>query len=110
MAKKKKQETGGLQQPKLTVAEKEQVKQEREEVRKKEKKKREKKEKGERRGFFRWVKGIFVELKKVRWPTFSHTVAQTGVVLAVVLIFSLLVFGIDRGLTELYQLLTRNLA
>jgi len=109
MAKKKKQETGGLQQPKMTVAEREVLKQEREEQKKKEKKKRDKKEKRERKGFFRRIREIGVELKKVRWPSFARTVSQTGVVLAVVVIFSLLIFGIDQGLGALYGLLTRGL-
>lgn len=35
------------------------------------------------------------ELKKVTWPKFATVVKNTGMVLAVVLIFGLVVFGID---------------
>ena len=49
------------------------------------------------------------ELKKVRWPTMPHAVKQTGVVLGVVVIFSIVLFGIDQGLSALYNLLTRGL-
>ncbi len=46
------------------------------------------------------------ELKKVAWPSFSKVVKQTGVVLAVVLIFTIVIFGIDWVLSELFKLLT----
>lgn len=36
------------------------------------------------------------ELKKVTWPKFSEVVRQTGIVLAVVLIFAVVIFGFDR--------------
>ena len=36
------------------------------------------------------------ELKKVTWPKFTTVLKQTGVVLAVVAAFLLVVFGIDR--------------
>lgn len=45
------------------------------------------------------------ELKKVTWPTFGQVVKRTGVVLAVVIIFTLVVFGIDSLLGWLYRLL-----
>lgn len=35
------------------------------------------------------------ELKKVSWPSFKTVLKNTGMVLAVVLVFGLLVFGID---------------
>lgn len=38
----------------------------------------------------------FSELKKVSWPSFRTVVKQTSVVLAVVLAFLLVVFGLDR--------------
>ncbi|MCL2756383.1 MAG: preprotein translocase subunit SecE [Firmicutes bacterium] len=104
--KNKKPETGGLQQPKMTVAEREQVKVEREKEKKKDKKK---KEKRERKGIIRTFREVGGELKKVRWPSFARTVAKTGVVLSVVIIFSLVIFGIDQGLGQLYRLLTRGL-
>lgn len=35
------------------------------------------------------------ELKKVSWPNFKTVLKNTGMVLAVVLIFGLLIFGMD---------------
>ena len=36
------------------------------------------------------------ELKKVSWPKFSQVVKQTGVVMVVVIVFTLVLFGFDR--------------
>ncbi len=36
------------------------------------------------------------ELKKVSWPKFKDVVKQTGVVLVVVLVFTLVLFGFER--------------
>ena len=36
------------------------------------------------------------ELKKVSWPSFKEVVKQTSVVLAVVVVFGIALFGIDR--------------
>ena len=36
------------------------------------------------------------ELKKVSWPKFGTVAKQTGIVLVVVLVFTLAIFGIDR--------------
>lgn len=36
------------------------------------------------------------ELKKVTWPTFKEVVKQTGIVLVVVLVFALVLFGLER--------------
>ncbi len=47
------------------------------------------------------------ELKKVTWPSFGTVVKTTGVVLAVVVIFTLVVFGLDRGFSFLYDLLVK---
>jgi len=109
--KKKNVEQGGLQTAKLSVAEKEELKAEKQRAKKREAKQREKGEK--RPNIFRrmgtGLKNMGGELKKVRWPSFSRTVTQTGVVLAVVLIFGLVVFGIDRGLAALYDLLISGL-
>lgn len=49
------------------------------------------------------------ELKKVSWPTFGTVVKKTGVVLAVVLIFAVVLFGIDRLLAWLFDLLTSSI-
>jgi preprotein translocase SecE subunit len=52
------------------------------------------------------IRDTAMELKKVRWPSFRTTIRKTGVVLAVVLIFGIVIFAIDMGLGELYKLLT----
>ena len=44
------------------------------------------------------------ELKKVTWPGFGEVCKRTGVVLVVVLIFAVIIFGMDYGLGELMQL------
>lgn len=36
------------------------------------------------------------ELKKITWPTFKQVVKQTGIVLVVVLVFTLVLFGFER--------------
>ena len=50
-------------------------------------------------GLFKRIGRFFAkswsELKKVTWPTFKKVVSNTLIVLAVVLFFSLVVFGID---------------
>lgn len=52
-------------------------------------------------------KGIISELKKVTWPTFGKVMAQTGVVLIVVLFFLVVIGAFDAGLTALFKLLTK---
>jgi preprotein translocase subunit SecE len=47
------------------------------------------------------------ELKKVTWPTFGSVVKKTSVVLAVVLIFAVVLFGIDRLLAWIFSLLVK---
>ena len=49
--------------------------------------------------------GMISELKKVTWPKFGTVVKQTGVVLVVVLVFLVIVTGIDSGLNALLQLI-----
>ena len=51
-------------------------------------------------------KDVFSELKKVSWPSFANVVKQTGIVLAVVLVFMVVIFGFDLGLTSLLKLIT----
>ena len=59
-------------------------------------------------GFFKRVgskiKDVFSELKKVNWPTFAKVVKKTGIVLAVVLCFLVVIFAFDTGLLELLKL------
>lgn len=52
------------------------------------------------------VKESVAELKKVTWPTFPKVVKNTLLVLGIVLIFTIVLFGIDYGLSWLYKLLT----
>ncbi len=53
----------------------------------------------------RKFKESFSELKKVTWPTFPKVVKQTGVVLGVVVFFTLVLFGFDYILKFLFKLL-----
>ncbi len=64
-----------------------------------------KKEKGSLK---RKAKETFSELKKVTWPTFGEVCKKTGVVLVVVLIFAVIIFGMDYGLGALMKLLTKR--
>ncbi len=66
------------------------------------KKKKNGKEKG---GLRRKTRETFAELKKVTWPSFADVCKKTGVVLVVVLIFAVVIFGIDYGLGQLMNLL-----
>ena len=45
-------------------------------------------------------KDIFSELKKVSWPAFPKVVKQTGIVLAVVAIFLVVITAFDFGLLQ----------
>ena len=59
----------------------------------------------------RYFKDIISELKKVDWAKFRSTknnkgvLAQTGIVLVIVLMFIVLITAMDLGLTELLKLL-----
>ena len=50
-------------------------------------------------------KEIFSELKKVSWPSFGKVVKNTGVVIAVVLMFLIVITGVDFGLSALLNLI-----
>lgn len=65
-------------------------------------KKKEKKEKGKLK---RKAKETFSELKKVSWPSFGEVCKKTGVVLVVVLVFAVVIFGIDYCLGLLVNLI-----
>ena len=54
----------------------------------------------------RKCKEVFSELKRVTWPTFPKVVKSTGVVLVVVLVFLVVVTGINFGLQALLDLVT----
>ena len=51
------------------------------------------------------IKDVFSELKKVSWPTFGKVIKQTGVVIAVVLVFLVVITAFDFGLSELLKLI-----
>ena len=59
-------------------------------------------------GIGKRLKETFSELKRVTWPTFPKVVKATGVVLAVVLIFTVVVTGINFGMQKLLELATNN--
>ncbi len=54
----------------------------------------------------RKLKETFSELKRVTWPTFPKVVKSTCVVLGVVVLFLLVVTGINQLLQFLLELLT----
>ncbi len=54
----------------------------------------------------RKLKETFSELKRVTWPTFPKVLKSTGVVLTVVLVFLVVVTGINFGLQALLDLVT----
>ena len=54
----------------------------------------------------RKLKETFSELKRVTWPTFPKVVKATCVVLVVVVIFTVVVTGINYGLQALLNLVT----
>ena len=54
----------------------------------------------------RKLKETFGELKRVTWPSFGKALKSTGVVLVIVLIFVVLVTGINYGFNELLKLMT----
>ena len=53
------------------------------------------------------IKEIVSELKKVSWPTFGKVMAETGIVLVVVLFFLLIILGFDSLLSWLFSLLVK---
>ena len=73
--------------------------------------KKAKKAKSKNPNFFvrmgRKIKEVFSELKKVSWPTFGKVLKDTGIVIAVVLVFLVVIALFDMGLSELLQLLTK---
>lgn len=84
------------------------------EVKEKNNKKNNNKKNNKGSGFVRFFKRIgkgckevVSELKKVTWPTFAKTMAQTGIVLIVVVFFLVVVAAFDFGLTALFELLVK---
>ncbi len=54
----------------------------------------------------RRLKETFSELKRVTWPTLPKALKATGVVLVVVLVFTVIVTGVNVGFSKLLELLT----
>ena len=75
-----------------------------EQLQSKEEKKSKKKEKGPNKLVTK-TKETWSELKKVSWPSFKTVCKNTGIVISVVIIFTLVLFGIDRLLSFLYTLI-----
>ena len=110
MAKDFKTQTGGLQEKKVKVPPtKEEIKADKKAEKEKRREQRALKRK-DRPSLWARLRDMLGELRKVRWPSFGHTLKQTGIVLGVVLIFSLVIFGLDSGLVALYKLLIKGLA
>jgi preprotein translocase subunit SecE len=78
----------------------------------KETQKKEKTNKNKKPGFFKRlgnkIKDVFSELKRVSWPTFTKVLKQTGIVLAVVLVFLVVITAFDFGLMQLLRLVSPN--
>lgn len=75
-------------------------------------KKKTKAEKNKKPGFFArmWhkIKDTFLELKRVTWPSFGKTLKSTGVVLVIVLVFTVIITGINTGFGALLKLITQQ--
>ena len=54
----------------------------------------------------RKLKETFSELKRVSWPSFPKVIKGTRVVLVVVVIFTIVVTGINYGMQELLKVIT----
>ena len=59
----------------------------------------------ERRTMKKRIKETISELKKVSWPSFKDVVKKTGVVLAVVIFFGIVLWIFDFALNIIYKLL-----
>ncbi|MCL2514299.1 MAG: preprotein translocase subunit SecE [Oscillospiraceae bacterium] len=53
-------------------------------------------------------KDTFAELRKVTWPSFPKVMKQTGIVVAVVLFFLVVIYLDDLALSQLYALLFQD--
>lgn len=64
----------------------------------------------EKRTLAQKTKATVSELKKVTWPTFGQTVKQTGVVIGFVLIFIVILLGLNSLFGWLFNLIIDALA
>ncbi len=69
------------------------------------KKRKEADEKAGKIGLKQRFKETGSELKKISWPSFKETMKKTGVVIAVVLFFAVVLIAFDFGLSKLFGLL-----
>ena len=60
---------------------------------------------GRMKSFFRSCIG---EIKKITWPTVPQTTRNFGIVVLVIVIATLLIYGLDRGLYALLNLVMRT--
>jgi len=98
MAKKKQEKVVETEETKTTVESTKNTKK-KEKNNKKQNNKKDKKSVGQK------SKELYSELKKVSWPSFGKVVKNTGVVLLVVAVCTLLLFGADRLFYWLFGLL-----
>ncbi len=54
----------------------------------------------------RKIKETFSELKRVTWPSVGTVFKNTGIVLVIVLVFTVLVTGVNFGFSKLLELIT----
>ena len=86
------------------MADKENIKNQKPEVKEKNTKAKKEKKPKEKK-FGKKTREMTSELKKVTWPTFGDVVKKTGVVLTVVLVFGVVLLGVDYLLGLLFGLL-----
>ena len=109
MSKKKKQEVEEVKNQPETEAKvdakvgKSKVKDDK--TKAKDEKAKTKKKKERKHTLSKKAKETVSELKKVTWPTFPEVVKRTGVVLVVVIIFAIILFGLDMLFGYLFGLL-----
>ena len=104
-SQKHKTQTGGLQEKKIKIPPTREEIVAEQKAQKLKRKDRVKANRKERVGMIKRLRDVGGELRKVRWPSFGTTVKQTGVVLGVVVIFSLVIFALDMGLKEMFRFL-----
>ena len=54
-----------------------------------------------------YINGVKVESKKVVWPSFKTVTNYTAVVIAVSILISLIIYGLDLGIGYLYSLILK---
>ncbi|MDL2237156.1 preprotein translocase subunit SecE [Christensenellaceae bacterium OttesenSCG-928-K19] len=61
------------------------------------------KNKKQKRSLIRFFKDVWGEVKKVTWPTKEELFKTTLMVIVFIVIFTVIVYGIDAGLGTLFQ-------